>query len=95
MAAGLALLAAGCRSEPKAPPAPGAEKAGAPGPGAAAPSQLAQKLCPVMGGPVNPDIFVDYQGRRIYFCCDMCPATFKKDPEKYLKKLDEQMKGGS
>jgi YHS domain-containing protein len=58
----------------------------------AAATEIAQKLCPVMGDPINPEIYVDYQGRRIYFCCSMCPETFKKDPEKYLKKLDEQMK---
>ena len=53
---------------------------------------IKQKLCPVMGNPINKDIYLDYQGRRIYFCCNMCPDVFKKDPEKYLKKLDEQMK---
>jgi Cu+-exporting ATPase len=25
----------------------------------------------------------------------MCPPQFKKDPEKFLKKLDEQMKAGA
>ena len=60
---------------------------------AAAGTEIAQKLCPVMGNPINPEIYLDYQGRRIYFCCPMCPETFEKDPEKYLKKLDEQMKG--
>ncbi len=53
---------------------------------------VAQKLCPVMGGAVKKDIFVDYSGRRIYFCCNGCPDTFKKDPEKYLKIVDRQLK---
>ncbi len=53
---------------------------------------VAQKLCPVMGGLVNKEIFVDYNGRRIYFCCNGCPDTFKKDPEKYLKIVDKQLK---
>ena len=73
----------GCKKETPQP----AQKA------AAAGTEIAQKLCPVMGNPINPEIYLDYQGRRIYFCCPMCPETFKKDPEKYLKKLDEQMKG--
>lgn len=30
-----------------------------------------------------------YEGREIRLCCDHCEADFKKDPEKYLKKLDE------
>jgi Cu+-exporting ATPase len=83
------VLAAGCWSDTqpaptgKAPPVPVAK------------TEIAQKLCPVTDDPINPDIFVDYNGRRIYFCCDMCPPQFKKDPEKYLKKLDEQMKSGA
>ncbi len=47
----------------------------------------AQTSCPVMGGAVNHKIFVDYQGQRIYFCCNGCTADFNKDPEKYIKKL--------
>lgn len=53
---------------------------------------VAQKLCPVMGGAVKKDIFVDYKERRIYFCCNGCPETFLKDPEKYVKILDKQLK---
>jgi len=49
-----------------------------------------QEYCPVMGGKINRDIYVDYQGKRIYFCCPACPPEFRKDPEKYLKKLEEQ-----
>ena len=32
---------------------------------------------------------VDWQGQRIYFCCDKCPAKFKADPEKYFAKIAE------
>lgn len=54
---------------------------------------IAQKTCPVMrGNPINPEIYVDYNGRRIYFCCNMCPPQFKADPEKYLKIVDEDLK---
>ena len=49
-----------------------------------------QTLCPVMGGPVNPNIFVDYEGKRVYFCCNACPEMFKKNPEKYIKKLEAE-----
>ena len=80
------VLAAGCKPESqpaptgKAPPVPVAK------------AEIAQKLCPVTDDPINPDIFVDYNGRRIYFCCGACPAEFKKDPEKYVKKVDEELK---
>ena len=46
-----------------------------------------QTECPVMGGAVTKELFVDYKGQRIYFCCAGCPETFMKNPEKYMKKL--------
>ena len=57
-----------------------------PGPVHAAP----QTKCPVLGGKINEKVFTDYQGKRIYFCCSGCIDEFKKDPEKYLKKMEEQ-----
>ena len=47
-----------------------------------------QTTCPVMAGnPVNTNIYVDYQGQRIYFCCRGCPPEFNKHPETYLKQM--------
>jgi YHS domain-containing protein len=46
-----------------------------------------QTVCPVMGDPINKEYFIDYKGNRIYFCCSSCPDEFKKDPEKYMKKI--------
>ena len=46
-----------------------------------------QTHCPVMGDPINKNIYLDYKGYRIYFCCKACPEDFKKNPEKYMKKL--------
>jgi YHS domain-containing protein len=46
-----------------------------------------QTTCPVMGNPINKDIFVEYNGKKVYFCCEQCKAEFLKAPEKYpLKK---------
>lgn len=45
-----------------------------------------QTVCPVMGGPVDKNVYLDHQGKRIYFCCPACVPVFKKDPVKYLKK---------
>ncbi len=53
-----------------------------------------QKRCPVMGGEIDPAVFLDYEGRRIYFCCPECIEEFKKDPEAYLRKVDEELSGG-
>ena len=47
-----------------------------------------QDKCPIMEGSIDKKIFVDYQGKRIYFCCTGCVDEFKKDPEKYLKKME-------
>lgn len=49
-----------------------------------------QITCPVMGGKIDKNVYTDYQGKRIYFCCSGCVADFQKDPEKYMKKLEEQ-----
>ena len=49
-----------------------------------------QTVCPVLAGNVDKKVYVDYQGKRIYFCCKGCDAEFKKDPEKFLKKMQEE-----
>ncbi len=49
-----------------------------------------QTNCPVMGGPINKQHYSDYQGKRVYFCCPACIPEFKKDPAKYVKKLEDE-----
>ena len=49
-----------------------------------------QTTCPVLGGNIDKKVYADYKGKRIYFCCSGCDAEFKKDPEKYMKKLQEE-----
>jgi len=46
-----------------------------------------QTVCPVMGGEIDKDLYVDHDGKRVYFCCPACVEPFKKDPATYLKKL--------
>jgi hypothetical protein len=46
-----------------------------------------QATCPVMGRPILKDVFLDHEGKRIYFCCPPCKEEFLKDPAKYMKKL--------
>jgi rhodanese-related sulfurtransferase/YHS domain-containing protein len=43
-----------------------------------------------MGGKVKSEVFADHNGRRVYFCCAGCITKFQEDPEKYLKKLEDQ-----
>ena len=48
-----------------------------------------QTACPVMGDKINKAIYADHDGKRVYFCCAGCVNTFKKDPAKYVKKLED------
>lgn len=48
--------------------------------------------CIVSGGKLGSmgdAVIYEHEGREIRFCCDRCVEIFEKDPEKYLKKLDE------
>ena len=52
-----------------------------------APKEIA---CAVMGShKVNIEkatkakMFADYKGKRYFFCCEGCPAEFKKNPAKF------------
>jgi YHS domain-containing protein len=49
-----------------------------------------QVRCPVLGNPIDSKVFVDYQGKRVYFCCAGCIDQFRSDPEKYLKKMEAE-----
>jgi len=89
-----AFVWAGCqKGKPAAqPPAKPGEKravqehaATAPAPAVAA----EQTTCPVMGGAIDKSIFVEYKGKKVYFCCKDCVEKFKADPEKYVSKLPQ------
>ena len=52
-----------------------------------APKEIA---CAIMGShkvniakATKAKMFTDYKGKRYFFCCEGCPATFKADPAKY------------
>ena len=48
-----------------------------------------QTTCPVSGKELpNKSTFIDFEGRRVVFCCPNCIATFKEAPATYLKKLE-------
>ena len=73
------LVFVGCEKKEQAEPA---EKT--------AVSAKAQTTCPVMGDEIDKSIYVDHEGKRVYFCCKMCVAKFKADPDKYVKKLEDE-----
>ena len=49
-----------------------------------------QTTCPVMGGKINREVYTDYTGERVYFCCEGCIAEFQKDPAKYIEKIENE-----
>lgn len=50
----------------------------------------AQTLCPVMGGEIDKNLYVDVKGKRIYVCCRGCVGLVKAEPDKYIKILEDQ-----
>jgi len=47
-----------------------------------------QTTCPVMkGNKVNPKLYVDADGYRIYVCCGGCVKAVKADPGKYIAQM--------
>lgn len=58
----------------------------APAPGTPA---AIQPRCPVMDAPIDPSVYVEYEGKRVYFCCPGCDKKFLADPERYLHKLPQ------
>ena len=63
---------------------------GVAGAGPAADPPQAQAVCPVLGGHINKNVYADYRGKRVYFCCPGCVDPFKKNPDQYLQKLEAQ-----
>ena len=49
-----------------------------------------QTTCPIMeGNKINKNVFVEYKGKKVYFCCADCKAKFLAEPEKYVAKLPQ------
>jgi YHS domain-containing protein len=87
LVSGTFLGLAGCQKQ--APTAPTKAPTAKTTPGQPAAQVTEQTTCPVMGGAINKDIFVEYQGKKVYFCCKGCIETFQANPEKYLAKLPQ------
>jgi len=47
-----------------------------------------QVACPLSGEEIDPKVFTQFNGKKVYFCCEKCIYKFKKDPAKYKDKLD-------
>jgi len=53
------------------------------------------KVCPISGEMIDESnkATYEYKGKIYNFCCPMCIPEFKKNPEKYIAKM-EQSAGG-
>jgi YHS domain-containing protein len=51
------------------------------------------KVCPVAGHEVDPEVkTVSYEGKDYGFCCEGCDTKFQKEPAKYVKNLSKDGK---
>ena len=80
---------AGCQKQTPMAPAKTTTKAPEATPGQPVAQVAEQTTCPVMGGAIDKTIFVEYKGKKVYFCCKGCVDTFQANPEKYLAKLPQ------
>ena len=76
------VVPAGCKKEPQQPAPPEAVASDVT-------TTVEQTFCPVMAAPINKNIFTEYKGKRVYFCCPGCKDKFRADPEKYVAKLSQ------
>ena len=62
----------------------------------AKPKPYPLKTCVVSGDVIGDDmgkpVTLVNKGQEMKFCCSDCVKDFKKDPDKYLKKLNEEVK---
>ncbi len=48
-----------------------------------------QRVSPVSGKPIDKNVYVDYDGKRIYFADDAEKRTFIRNPDKYMQQMRE------
>ncbi|MBU0638337.1 MAG: hypothetical protein KKB50_05685 [Planctomycetes bacterium] len=52
-----------------------------------------QTLCPIDQRQISPKVYCEYnKGCTAYFCCKECQEKFEKEPQKYIKQIEEQIK---
>ncbi len=53
---------------------------------------VGNKICPVSGEKIDEKMkeTYEYKGKIYNFCCPMCIEEFKKDPEKYIEKMEKE-----
>lgn len=56
-------------------------------------TNVGNAICPVTGEKIDEETKAtyEYKGKIYNFCCAMCIEEFKNDPEKYIKKVEEEL----
>ncbi len=58
---------------------------------------VGNKICPVSGDKIKPEeqAQYEYNGKVYNFCCKMCLKDFKKNPEKYSRIAEDEVKNSA
>ncbi len=49
----------------------------------------AQAVCPVTGDKIDKAVFADYEGKRVYFCCQACVPAFKAGSASIVARMEK------
>jgi hypothetical protein len=52
--------------------------------------EIEQKICPVMGGKINPNLYYSFT-KKIYVCNRACIGIIEKNPEIYFAKVKKEI----
>lgn len=58
---------------------------------------MGNKVCPITGEKIdekNKSTY-EHEGKTYNFCCPMCIDEFKKDPAKYIEKVEKEVEAES
>ena len=53
-------------------------------------AKVPQTVFPIMKGKINLNVYADYQGKRVYFCCKGCIGDFNKNAAKIIADMESQ-----
>jgi YHS domain-containing protein len=49
-----------------------------------------QKYCPITSEKIDKSVYLDHEGKRVYFCCAACKDAFLKDPKKHIQAMESK-----